>query len=141
MRLIDTCWSKVYNMKAFLSNSSKKDGEFENRRNMYRNNYISLQNCPKFSPDIWKSKSFYQFIAHFCVCHIVSFRNGIFKGIKNEKKLIQKVKKFLKHITQKTFSSHSTDKNTWADRHSASLSRRNVFIRNQYMCLSSTGTH
>ena len=141
MRLIDTCWSKVYNMKAFLSNSSKKDGEFENRRNMYRNNYISLQNCPKFSPDIWKSKSFYQFIAHFCVCHIVSFRNGIFKGIKNEKKLIQKVKKFLKHITQKTFSSHSTDKNTWADRHSASLSRRNVFIRNQYMYLSSTGTH
>ena len=141
MLLIDTCWSKVYNMEAFLRNSSKKDGEFENRRNMYRNNYISLQNCPKFSPDIWKSKSFYQFIAHFCVCHIVSFRNGIFKGIKNEKKLIQKVKKFLKHITQKTFSSHSTDKNTWADRHSASLSRRNVFIRNQYMYLSSTGTH
>ena len=56
--------------------------------------------------------SFYQFIAHFCVCRIVSFRNGIFKGIKNEKKSIQKVKKLLKHITQKTFSSHSTDNNT-----------------------------
>lgn len=130
MLLIDTCWSKVYNMEAFLRNSSKKDGEFENGRNMYRNNYISLQNWPKFSPDKWKSKK-----------KILTFFILLFhlNASKMRKKSIKKCK-FLKHIKQKTFSSHSTDKSTWADRNSASLFRRNVFIRNHYMYLSSTGT-